>query len=236
MKRVLVVLTILTGISAVASPIACAPDTAANYIAAGSCTESPFLLKNFAWNSSSGGNYVPVKPGDVELVPTNSTGQFGLSFEGVPGSPNPFDISGSQKIYATFDYTIDPRPPILNGMSVTLNATSPSGGGFAIYTTLVCAGDTFANSCKNGTTLQPIILADYGDNDPRNVLFVNVDFPTGVNVVDIRTTLDMQANGGISEITGAGTAAQAIPEPASAALALSGLAGLIGLGWRRLRA
>ena len=221
-------LAILSVIPAFAAPISCAPDTAANYIANGSCAESPFILKNFAWNSFSGGSFVKVTPAQVFLTPTSSAGVFGLGFQGVPGNPNPFNISGNQEIFASFDYTIDPRPPILNGMTVTLNANSPSGGGFAKITTLVCVGDTFAHSCANGIDLAPIVVQDFGDGDPRNILSVNVDFPS-VNIVDIQMILDMEANGGISEITGGGSAAQssATPEPASAGLALAGLAAML---------
>jgi hypothetical protein len=237
MKTLLPLVAIFSAVSALAGTISCAPDTAANYIANGSCTEAPFILKNFTWNSFSGGSFVKVTPGQVFLTPTSSAGAFGLSFQGVPGNPNPFNISGNQEIFASFDYTIDPRPPILNGMTVTLNANSPSGGGFAKITTLVCVGDTFADSCAKGTDLAPIVVQDFGHGDPRNVLSVNVDFPS-VNIVDIQMILDMEANGGISEITGGGTAAQSsnTPEPASAGFALTGLAAMLVVVRRRRQA
>jgi hypothetical protein len=238
MKPLLPFVAILCGLPAAADTIACAPDTAANYIANVSCTEGTepdqFVLKNFAWDSSSGGNFVNVPSSQVFLTPSASPGVFGLGFQGAPGNPNPFNISGSQEIYAIFDYTIDPRPPILNGMTVTMNANSPSGGGFAKITARVCVGDTFADSCENGVALAPIVVQDFGSGDPRNVLSVNVDFP-GVNIVDIQMILDMQANRGISEITGGGTAAQTgVPEPASAALALAGIATML-VSFRRRR-
>ncbi len=234
MKLLLPSLAALCGFSAAAATINCAPDTAANYITNGSCLESPFVLKNFSWNSFSGGNFVNVRPGQVFLTPNASAGVFGVSFQGVPEAPNPFNISGNQEIYATFAYTIDPRPPILNGLTVNLSANSPSNGGSAKITTLVCVGDTFADSCAHGTDLAPIVVQDFGDGDPRNILSVNVDFPN-VNIVDIQMILDMQANGGISEIGGGGTAAQTgtTPEPASAGLAFAGIAAMLVIVRRR---
>jgi hypothetical protein len=239
MKPIFLVLLLVIGMSAFGDTIACVPDTASNYQAQGSCTEDPFILKNFSWNGGFG--TVPVPASHVYLVPQAGGGLFGLNFQGVPGMPNPFSITGDQTIDALFAYTIDPRPPILNGMTVTITPTTASSAPlrglaadgavpFANITTFVCAGDTFADSCDHGTNLKLVV-------DTRTVLTTNVDFPTPVNVVDILMELTMQANGGSIAIIGGGTAAQAaVPEPGSAVLALSGLAALIGLGVRRSRA
>jgi hypothetical protein len=91
-------------------------------------------------------------------------------------------------------------------------------------------GDTFkADGCTSGIEPPKVLIVD------TTSLQDSIDFPQGVSVVDFIITLDMQANGGSISINGGGTTASAIPEPGSAALALSGVAGLLALGYRRLR-
>lgn len=240
MKPTFVLLALVLAIPAVADTISpCVPDTAANYIAQGACTEDPFILKNFAWNGTFG--TVVVTPEQVDLIPPS--GAIGLSFQGAPG-PNPFSVSGTQTITAVFDYTIDPRPPIINGATLTLSPTgsaaptrsgvfaSTAGVPFADLTALVCVGDTFsADACKNGIE-PPLVLTV----DTRTSLQASVDFAQPVSVVDFIITLKMQANGGSISIIGGGTTAETIPEPGSAALALSGMGALLALAYRRSRA
>jgi hypothetical protein len=240
MKLTFVVLALFLAIPALADGILpCIPDTAANYIAQGSCTEDPFILKNFAWNGTLG--TVKVSPDQVDLVPTAVPGQFGLNFQGTDDT-NPFSITGAQTIKALFAYTIDPRPPIL-GATVTLSPTGSAAPirpgafapadppAFADITAFICAGDTFADNCAKG--VEPIIVLTV---DTRTVLDVSVDFAQPVNVVGIIMNLDMEANGGSISIKGGGTSVEPAPEPGSAALGLSGLGILLALGYRRLRA
>ena len=71
MKPIVIVVAIFIAVSAFGTPV-CAPDTAADYIKAGSCTEDPFILKDFAWSSVSGGNFVKVTPDQVFLTPAST--------------------------------------------------------------------------------------------------------------------------------------------------------------------
>jgi hypothetical protein len=239
MKHVFVVALFIT-IPALAGPVLapCAVDTAANYVAQGSCSENPFVLKNFAWNGGFGS--VPVSANNVDLVPATGSGQFGLGFQGAVGVPNPFNIGDGQTISAELDYTIDPRPPILNGFTLSLNPGSgtdaaPFAGplgfsgvaGFATLTAFVCVGDTLADSCKNGVNLPKIVV------DTRTALVANVDF-TPTNIVDIHMILDM--TGPISIVGGGTTVQSTTPEPGSLALALSGGGALLFLAYRRRQA
>jgi len=240
MKPLIVVLALFIAIPALADGILpCKSDTVANYILQGSCTEDPFILKNFAWNGTFGS--VKVDPTQVDFVPTSTPGQFGLSFTGA-GGPNPFSVSGNQTISAVFGYTIDPRPPILNGVTLSLSPSSPLAAvtpgtfatidpnPFAGITADICVGDTFTKD-KCTTGIEPPVHLSVD----TTTLQASVDFPQSVNVLDFILTLTMQANGGSISINGGGTAASSVPEPGSAALALSGVAALLALGIRRFR-
>ena len=233
MRKRLLLLFAATCLSlAFGDPITCMPDTAAHYIANRSCMESPFILKGFSWSSTSGPDYVQITPDQVWLSPPVD-GTFGLGFGAVPGNPNPFNIGPHQKVFATLDYIIDPRPPILKGASLVLNANSPTGGGFAIVTAYVCPIATGLPVCPPGE-LPPLVVQDFGHGDPRNVFFATEDFPNATNFVDVRITIDLQANNGTSEIAGAVFGTNAIPEPASAGLAAAAC-GILLVFRRRLR-
>jgi hypothetical protein len=241
MKPMFVVLALFLAIPALADmlPPACVPDTVHNYIAQVSCSEEPFILKNFAWDGAFGS--VVVNDTQVDFVPTSTPGQFGLNFTGA-GGPNPFSVSGTQTISAMFGYTIDPRPPILNGVTLSLSPTSSfaavrpgtfattDSAPFAGIKAVVCVGDTFkADGCQH--PIQPLIFLNV---DTTN-LQESINFDHSVSVVDFLMRLDMKANLGSISINGGGVSAQAVPEPGSAALALSGVAALLGLGIRRFR-
>jgi hypothetical protein len=224
----------------------CVPDTAANYMFPGfSCTEGnlpdQFTVKQVNWDGSFG--TVNVTPAQVLLSPATSPGQFGLDFSGAGGS-NPFSIRGTQTIEAQFAYTLDPRPPILNGMSLTLN----SGGSaspirpdvfattdplpFAKITALICPGDTWAGGCLHPT--EPFI--DLQVDTTTGILFDSVNFKKPVSEVGVILKVDVEARGGSISIAGAGTTVSAVPETGYADLAFAGLAALLALGYRRLRA
>jgi hypothetical protein len=249
MKLTFVVLALFLAIPVLADGVLpCVPETATNYMVSGfTCTEGnlpdQFTVKNVSWDGHFG--TVKVTPDQVLLSPATSPGEFGLDFSGAGGS-NPFSISGAQTIKAQFAYTLDPRPPILNGIGLSVSSSGgaasirPGAFGpvspipFAKLTALICPGDTWADGCLHPA--EPFIVLHVDTS--TGTLFDNADFKEPVSTVGVIVGLDMEAKGSstIFSIAGAGTTVSSVPEPGPADLACCGLAALLALGYCRLRA
>src|SRR5262249_44309150 len=136
---------------------------------------------------------VPVSAADVVVTPRADGDKVGLDFRSTK-----FEVFGSNFIFATLDYTIDPPPPILDDFDVTMDAASPVAPGTAIVTTLLCAGDLLVNDCARGFTAV-LRVSHFGTSSD---LFDSVRFPAPVNLLDVRTTFELRANGASSQING----------------------------------
>ena len=197
----------------------CTSDTVAAYISlTGGCSVGEFTLKNFAWNSITGESFVPVPATSVLVTPERTTGSVNISFVS-----DAFNIRGNQQIKALLDYLIDPAPPILDEISLELSADSPVPPGFAIITSDICIGGLLRNNCFGGV-VNSLTVQDFGANSPANVLTSSVVFPAPVNLVDVRTTIQLVANGQSSQIRGFGTVTTTIPEPSTATTVLGAVA------------
>jgi hypothetical protein len=224
---------LVVSVLALASPAlaatipSCTPGSVEDYRnLADGCSAGSFTFKNFVWNSAEGGNFVRVRAAEVTVDPFFNSTDVGVSF-----ASSVFSVSGFNRIFATLDYTIDPPPPILDDFNLSLEALSPVAPGTARVSALVCAGDYFSNQCANGVTRH--VQVQHLGSSTGNVLFDSVTFPFPVNIVDVRTTIELDANGASSQITGYGTTTAAeIPEPRTAALMLAGLV-LLFAGRRR---
>ena len=205
----------------------CTPGSLDTFIALGAsgCEVGAFSVKNFSFSSQSGDNFVQVAPSDVDVNAALVGGSVQVNF----GSDK-FDITGDQRISAFLDYTIDPQPPILDDMGIAFSAFSPVAPGFARLSADICAGGLLSNSCQGGAFAR-LDLADFGHGNPNNVLSALFKFPNPVSLVDVRLSLDMQANGASSQIDGIGTVTDVVPEPSTfatvfGAALLGGVAGL----------
>jgi hypothetical protein len=171
----------------------------------------------------------------VNLSPTAQPGTVGFNiFSAI--TPNVFFVDNGGNIEVHFDYTIDPtRTPVLNGASLSIGSTSPTGDGTAKVTAFICAGALLDNSCDGGINKE-LVVEDFGHNNPANILTATVDFGKNVSLVDFRLVILLQANHGTSDIASISSGADlATPEPASGLMLLGGLAGLLVLRSRRTR-
>lgn len=210
------------------APVVCAPASVASYITQNEgCTLGLFTLKNFAWSSVSDDGYVPVSATEVFVTPGATTGNVQVSF-----NSSAFEVFGNDKILAFLDYVIDPAPPILDDLDLSLDANSPVAPGNAKITADLCIGDFFINSCRNGF-VRTLVVQNLGDGNPANVSFASVKFPRPVNLVDVRTTIELNANGASSQIDGYGTTSSTVPEPGTALAGAVAVALLLAA--RRLR-
>jgi hypothetical protein len=207
---------------------ACSTAPLSTYLGSAGCDVGGFTFENFKWVQIGG---VSVNPADVTVTPQASGGTFGLDF-----SSTKFFVEGDNNIIYLLDYTIDPPPPVIDRMSMRLNANSPVPPGTATITLQLCAGDLFANNCAGGIGRQLSVFDNGGTNTK---LFDSFVFPKPVSLVDIRTTIDLEANGASSEITGVSQTPTAIridtPEPASMALSGMGFAFVLLLARSRSR-
>lgn len=216
------VVTAFPAAAAITDP--CGTNTAEFYQNSGGCTSGLFSFKNFEWNTAQGGNYVSVPASAVNVTP-GATGQD----VSVVFLSNQFVATGNQQIFARFDYTIDPPPPILDDFTLSLDASSPVFPGLARITAFICIGDYFSQGCATGSTsLLQVTHNGIVAPPPNTIMF---DVP--VSIIDVQLTIELFANGASSQINGGGTTAVLMPEPSAALLAAGGLAGL--LAYRRWR-
>ena len=198
-----------------------------NYGAAG-CKVGIFTIKNVAWNTFTGTeegvDYLNINPQDVTLTAVTDGGQIGLGF-----FSSRFNVTGNQGILAFLDYLIDPPPPIFDDFQLEMVANSPQGAGTARINALVCAGDTLNPECNGEVKRTSVFYFGNGNKDLVN----RVEFSNPVNMIDVRLTIELLANGDSSQIDGGRQVTAVVPEPA--AFLLFGSGALLLAGLRRFR-
>jgi hypothetical protein len=202
----------------------CGTSTLDGYTAnATGCTlGGEFSVSSFTFTASAG---APLSASDITVTPTVTTVSgtiinIDFNFSGDFSNPT------ANPIEYTFDYILDPRPPVINGSSISLD---PSG----VLTESICAGGTFSGAnCIPASAFKSVLVAT------GELPNASTAFPMGVSMVEYHIVLDLQPGdsaGGFDSgsVTGLG-AETGIPEPGAGGLAAAGLIALLAFGsrWR----
>jgi len=213
----------LTGIMG-AAILPCTTATLDVYEALGStgCSVDDFVFKNFAFETlSATGGAIPITSSAINVQPTVGGGNLNVMF-----TSSGFNISGTQFVQYRIDYTVDPLPPVIIRFEDDMIAESPIAPGTADIHTDLCVNALFGEftPCGTGGTQLSLDVFHHGTATDKK-LFDQVMFP-GTNLVDVRNTITLAANGATSQITGFGNTT-GLPEPAACLLAGSGLLALL---------
>lgn len=204
MTTILVLLFAVACGSAYAALIPCPAAKLSQYIQPGfACTESingvDFIFKQFTFQGP------PQAPAQlqIDVLPIEGQDLIGLHFSGFMGSEGTYQI----------DYLIDPPPPIIRGEQIAVDPV--------MLTTILCP------SVSPAPCLVPFVLTAT-DTMPT----ASVNFPMLANMLSVKNTFTL-----ISPSTSNGFDNRtllipppyppAVPEPASLALTLFGLMGLL---------
>jgi hypothetical protein len=209
-----------------ADALPCASANLATYIAAGAtgCTVGPLAFRNFEFSVvSSGGGAIPIGTMDVNVTPL-PVPEPGLDF-----ASSGFSVTGSQFAQYLLTYTIDPGPPIIDGDALDLFTQTPTFPGLASITSMKCTGSSFSGIDCPGTLITQNV---FHNGTTFSLMDIRTFAPT--DIVGVRTTIDLQANGANANFTSFSDSAHTTPEPASAILVFAAIAlGLLS-GRKRL--
>lgn len=196
----------------------CAAGTLADYIALQStgCSVGLIVLRDFSFDViSATGEPVIAGPNDVSVIPVPGAGEYGLTY-----SSPVFAVTAGQSVSYLLNYTIDPSPPIIRGLNLTLSTQSPVAPGVASISEEACIGAGFIGAlCPAGT---PMSL-DVFDNGVTSSLGAFLEFAP-VGVVGITTTISLDASqGGSADFENFTGSATVVPEPSSGVMAIGGI-------------
>jgi hypothetical protein len=206
------------------TPSPCTAATLDVYTALGAtgCTIDDFIYKNFAFQTlSATGGAIPISAEAINVQPSSGGGNMNVFF-----TSSGFSISGTQFVQYRIDYTVDPLPPVIIRFEDDMIAESPVAPGTADITTDLCVNSLFGDvtPCAAGGTFLSLNVFHHGTPTDKK-LFDQVMFP-GTNLVDVRNTITLAANGATSQIDGFGNVT-GLPEPGAYVLAGSGLLALL---------
>lgn len=216
----------------------CMPDTMANYMDNDvSCTlgdaTTTVTLSGFYFTNSNVSGTEAVSANNILLTPSftdsGSTQLVNVVFSAMNGAV--FEASGNAENQYTFDYTVDPPPPLIYGQGFDLGGDP---------------GETFITEdlCLGGIN-EPGYAAAGGFNcvsgdseDPMADTAAPMDdtlFPTTISTLGVHIVLDLQGQGGYTGLTDLeeDTMVEEAQAPEPAGLGAFGLAALLGFGWRR---
>jgi len=211
------------GLSAFASD--CIVNTYDQYLGPGfSCGIGDKTFQNFSY-STGGTNQIQAS--SITANPVNVPFNPGFLFN-APWGAGPGETQSS---LIGFTVTVNPGGNLINDLSLYMFGAGVLGTGQVSVAETYCAGDTFANSCANGTegTLLTIL------NGNTSILHASVSFGP-VSIVDVVKDIELDggANGSAALVSGVENQFSEVPEPGSLMLLGSGVVGVAGMLRRRI--
>jgi PEP-CTERM motif len=227
MKKLILLMCVLLGTSAIALANSCPTTTYDNYLGSGfSCTIDDKTFSNFTYIGTASGGAQPVPPGSVEVVPLTTPHNPGFLFGTGWGA------ASNQTQDSSFDYTVTVNPggaPITD-LTLLMLGSAFTGTGSASIAETACLGDTLADGCLHGT----IVNLSTFDDASLVKLSDHLTFP-GVDEVDLLK--DVQVFGGpngTAVISGAENQFSEVPEPGTLGMLGLGVISVAGLVRRKL--
>jgi hypothetical protein len=178
------------------------------------CTINGLTYSGFSWTPGIT-NTTTVTPEQVTYTADDTSGL--LNFFSTQ-----FNISGSNVLFYTLQYIVDPPPIIIRAFDENLFDDPPVFPGTASIPTTICLGFAFVSNTCAGSTVSLLTFDNGGPTQVHDV----VSF-TPQSLVGISTVIDLEAHGASSEIGGFGNQVNPAPEPSSYLLAGVGLAVLL---------
>jgi hypothetical protein len=228
MKKLILLMCVLLGTSAIALAGSCPTATLDNYLGSGfSCDISDKTFSNWLWapTQTGGAGIIPATGVLVTPLPLAPPG-FVASFAGRAGAGQTQD--------ALFGFTVMTNGAPITDASLTMFGAQVFGDGSVTIGEDLCSDDLWSDGCAHGTILH--LSTCLSDVISCNKITDHIDF-TGEQFIDVRK--DIELNGGangaaflsdVEEHFSQGT----VPEPSSILLFGSGILGLAGVMRRKL--
>jgi len=230
MKKVLMLITALLGLSSFGWAGACSVASLKVYDTAGfSCTIGDKTFSHFTYSGTSALTSA-ISDTTVAVVPNAAPGNPGFMFT----APWNVNQNEAQDSFIGFNVAVNPGGHSIIGASLGQLGSGFSGTGIASVDETLCLGDTFADGCLHG-----VIAQLNTEND--GISHKMTDFINFAPVTLIGVTKDLSVVGGpsgVARLSGLAEqfsegAAGTVPEPASLILFGSGLLALGGFVRRR---
>jgi hypothetical protein len=229
MKKVLMLITVLLGLSSFGWAGACGPSTLSIYDTPGfSCTIGDKTFSHFTYSGTSALTNA-ISATTVRVVPNATLGASGFMFI----APWSIFQNEAQDSFIGFNVTVHPGGHSIIGASLGQWGSGSSGTGIASIDETLCLGDTFADGCAHGLALS--LNTEHDAISHKMTGFINFAPVTVIGV-----TKDLSVVGGPSGVARLSGLQErffetpgTVPEPASLILFGSGLLALGGFVRRR---
>jgi PEP-CTERM motif len=229
MKKLILLVCVLLGTSAIAVAGLCPTTTLDQYLGSGfSCGIDDKTFSSFMYSGTSNPPGFGIPAGSVAVSPITSPGNPGLQFSaGWFASTS----SGILEEDSLLQYAVNVNPggsPITD-VSLSIGGVGFTGTGAVIVDETVCLG-AMLPACSGGTVKTLSVF----DSNSGSQLFNSITFP-GVSEVDVQKDIEVQAGtDGRASVSLVTNQFSEVPEPGSIILLGSGILGMAGVVRRRM--